>query len=92
MQGKKSRIVRAVTRFHNTVGGKIGRNALNLDPYPNRPSDAAVAAAVQPSSKDVVTGFSEGYFGTTKVYIRQDQPLPMTILGIMPEVALGQRS
>jgi hypothetical protein len=64
----------------------------NLDPYPNRPDDDVVAAAVQPISEDVVTGFTEGYYSDTQIHIRQDQPLPMTILGIMPEVALGRRS
>jgi hypothetical protein len=92
MQGKKSRIVRVATRFHNTVGGKIGRGAANLDPYPNRPSDTVPAPAVQPEKPDVVTGFSGDYESAVRIYVQQDQPLPMTILGIMPEVALGQRA
>jgi hypothetical protein len=92
IQGKKSRIVRVSTRFHNTVGGKIGRGSSNLDPYPGRPSDTVPAPAVQPDRPDIVTGFSGDYQRAPRIYIQQDQPLPMTILAIMPEVALGQRA
>jgi hypothetical protein len=92
MQGKMARIVRVVTRLHNTVGGEYGRDASHLSPYPNRPVEASHEAAVNPISKDVATQFRGDYDDTPTIYIKQDMPLPMTILGIMPEVALGQRS
>jgi hypothetical protein len=90
IQGKKASIVNVVTRFHNTVGGQIGRDSSNFSYYPNRPD--STSAKVTPISEDVVISFRGNYSASPVIWIRQDQPLPMTILGIMPEVALGQRS
>jgi hypothetical protein len=92
LQGKKTRIVRATARLHNTVGGKIGRDADNLDPIPGRLSSGTMDDPVQPFSGDKHVPFSGEYSDDSSIYIRQDQPLPMTVLGVMPEVATGARS
>jgi hypothetical protein len=91
-QGKVNRVVRAAVRLNRTVGGKIGRDADHLDPMPGRPSDALMGAPVEPISRDVAMAFSGNYDHEATIYMRQDQPLPMTILAIMPEMAPGQRA
>jgi hypothetical protein len=90
-QGKKARVVRAVTRFHNSIQGWIGRSSSNKDLQPGRPEGEPVGAQGVLMSGDVVTGFPGDYSSEPVIYIQQEAPFPMTILGIMPEVALGQR-
>jgi hypothetical protein len=91
-QGKLSRIARLAVRLHNTVGGKCGRDADNLDVLPGRTSATPMGTPVQPFTGDVAVPFNGGYEAEATMYFRQDQPLPMTILAVMPEVGTGARS
>lgn len=66
-------------------GFSIGPDVNNLRPYEDSVFDAQV---------DETTGQLEIMLGATfdkpgRVYLRQDAPLPITLLGIMPSVAVG---
>jgi hypothetical protein len=86
-QGKTKRIDRLVFRFLDTLGGKAGPDADNLDDIMHRSS-----ADLMDGPPAVVTGDSEplswpgGYETAGRIMVQQPQPLPMTLVAIMPEL------
>ena len=92
LQGKKQKIATITSRFQNTVGGKLGRDANNLDPLKGRRVSDNMNEPVQPFSGDQTTVFNGDYGSEATMYYRQDQPLPMTITGVMPELSTGGRA
>lgn len=82
-QGKIKRIHGVTARFLNTVGAEIGTDTTNLDRIPFRDSSMDMDTAVPMFSGDKEISFPSGYDNDAKVMIRQDQPLPMTVLAIM---------
>lgn len=82
-QGKIKRIHGVTARFLNTVGAEIGTDTTNLDRIPFRDSSMDMDTAVPMFSGDKEISFPSGYDNDAKVMIRQNQPLPMTVLAIM---------
>lgn len=90
-QGKIKRISEVVFRLLDTLGGRAGRDGSDLDEIMFRssadPMDAPPA---------LVTGDTEpvywpdGYETEGRITIVQDQPLPMTVVGIMPIMTVTQ--
>lgn len=89
--GKAGRIEHVVMRFLETVGGKIGPSLAALDPIVHRdPLDP------MDQPPDLFTGdtrqlFRAGWDRTKKLVIRQDQPVPMTLLAITLQGQTGER-
>ncbi len=84
-RGKKQKINKFTIIFYETRGGKIGPNSDNLKIIP-------FGTGVQPV---LFTGDKEGeFFGNWEneatMTIVQDQPLPMTVLGIVPRVTVNE--
>ena len=82
-QGKIKRIHGVTARFLNTVGAELGPDSNNLDRIPFRDSSMAMDEAVPMFSGDKEIFFPSGYDNDARVYIRQSQPLPMSVLAIM---------
>ena len=82
-QGKIKRIHSVTARFLDTVGAEIGTDTTNLDRIPFRDSSMDMDTAVPMFSGDKEISFPSGYDNDAKVMIRQNQPLPMTVLAIM---------
>ncbi len=83
-QGKNKRVHSASVRFYQTLGGKVGPDEDTLetigfrtatDTYGNPP-------ALFTGDKEIV--FPGGWDTEAKITIVQDQPLPMTVLAVMP--------
>jgi len=70
-------------RFLNTVGAKVGPDVGNLDRIPFRDSSMSMDEAVPMFNGDKEVFFPSGYDNDARVYIQQDQPLPMTVLAVM---------
>lgn len=85
-QGKTKRIHEAVLRLYETVGAKIGSSETELDRIPFRSSAAAMSAALPLFSGDKEVEFRGGFESDGFIVVQQDQPLPMTILGIYPRL------
>lgn len=86
-QGKTQRVTNVVARLHRTLGGKLGPDENNLDELQfRRPS----MPMNQPPS--LYTGDSEpvpwkgGYSSTQRIWYVNDQPLPATVVALMPIV------
>lgn len=88
-QGKLQRISKVIMRFHDTLGCKIGSGS---NPTGDRLETLQFRTAGvdemgdSPAlfSGDIVRGVPAGWSREPTIYFRQDQPLPMTVLSIMP--------
>lgn len=92
-QGKTKRIDRVVFRLHNSVGLSVGPDFDNLDPLIFRTAAQATATAVPPFTGDIETDGWDGDYDTfAPVVWRQPQPLPSTIVAVMPQLTTQDES
>lgn len=82
-QGKIKRIHGVTARFFKSVGAEIGPGVNNLDRLPFRDSSMDMDTAIPLFSGDKEIFFPSGYDNDARVVIRQNQPLPMTVLAIV---------
>jgi hypothetical protein len=82
-QGKIKRIHGVTVRFIDTVGAEVGPDENNLDRIPFRDSSMNMDEAVPMFDGDKEITFPSGYDNDARVFVRQTQPLPMTILAVM---------
>lgn len=90
-QGKLKRIHRLIIRFLNTLGGKAGPDEDNLDTLNFRRSDDPMDAAPPIQSGDFTVTFPDGYNKEGYITIVQDDPMPMTVVSLMPELVTQER-
>lgn len=86
-QGKTKRIHKAVLRFLDTGGGRYGSDINNLDSLQLRTSSDAMGAPVPLFSGDKVVPWPEGYNTDAYMLFVNDQPTPVTLLGLMPQIS-----
>jgi hypothetical protein len=84
-RGKRQKINRLTALFYETVGGKAGPDSDNLKSIP-------FGTGVQPElfTGDVDVEFNSGWDNEATVTIVQDQPLPMTVIGLVPHVSVNE--
>ena len=84
LEGMRKKVFKSTVRFFRTIGGEIGYDENHLEPILFRKGDQLMN---QPP--DIYTGDKEAYmeseFNTDgDILIAQRQPLPMTIVAIIP--------
>jgi len=82
-QGKIKRIHGVTVRFLDTVGAEVGPDEDNLDRVFFRDSSMNMDEAIPMFDGDKEVTFPSGYDNDARVFVRQTQPLPMTILAVM---------
>jgi hypothetical protein len=92
-QTKRKRVMRASVRFMATVGGKVCAGDDVEDKYErilshSTPSKGGVAPQLFSTSgtTDKTVDLASGYDTNGLLTVRQDAPLPMTVVCIVPEV------
>lgn len=90
-QGKIKRINDLVIRLYRTVGLNVGDSSTNTDVIPFRDSSMDMDAPVPLFTGDKHVAFRSRNKRSAQVYIKQDQPLPMTVLALMPKVKANFR-
>jgi hypothetical protein len=91
-QGKTKRIHQVVFRFFDTLGFKYGKDFDNLFSLPFRKGSDPMDAAPPLFSGDTENlNWPGNYDQEGQLYMRQDQPLPCTIVAIMPQVVTQDR-
>lgn len=90
-QGRTKRISSATIRFYKTIAAKAGYDENNLDNIPFRKTQDSMNEPLPFFTGDKDVSFPKGYEKSAKVMVVQDQPLPMTVLSIMPKVAVYER-
>jgi len=86
-QGKTKRISKVVLRLFETVGVKVGPSLTNLETVPFRsssdPMDTPVSTLI---AGDKEIEFRDDYNSDGFIFVKQDQPLPCSVLAIYPTV------
>ena len=86
-QGKTKRISKVVLRLFETVGAKVGPSLTDLETIPFRsssdPMDTPVSTLI---AGDKEIEFRDDYNTDGFIFIKQDQPLPLSVLAIYPTI------
>jgi len=89
VQGRKKRVCRVTVRLKDSYGGYVGVNDFdNMEAIEYNLADTWGKPADLYSGDKLTTPFNE-WDTDARICIRQTDPLPITILSIMPEVELG---
>ena len=84
-QGKTKRISKVVLRLFETVGVKVGPSLSNLELVPFRTETSNLSAPVDTLlAGDKEIEFRDDYNSDGFIIIKQDQPLPCSVLAIYP--------
>lgn len=83
-QARKKRVGEVVLRLKDSKGGYVGPDSSHLMPlkYP--------ANATFPYTGDVRVTMNSAFNEEGRVYVRQTEPYPITILGVLPVVSTGE--
>ena len=81
-QGKIQRIHEVLIRLYRSLGIEVGQRDGTVDTIPFRNSSDEMGAAPDLFSGALRVDFVEGYNRGGTVYIRQSQPLPLSVQGI----------
>ena len=86
-QGKTKRISKVVLRLFETVGVKVGPSLTQLETVPFRTTSSSLSAPVDTLlAGDKEIEFRDDYNSDGFIFIKQDQPLPCSVLAIYPTV------
>lgn len=86
-QGKTKRISKVVLRLFETVGAKVGPSLSDLETVPFRSTSDLLDTPVQTLlAGDKEIEFDADYDTDGFIFVKQDQPLPLTVLAIYPTV------
>lgn len=85
-QGKTKRIQELTIRLFETVGAEVGSKADNTDIIPFRDSSMAMDQAVSLFSGDKQIEFNSDYETDGFVFVKQTQPLPLTVTALYPQL------
>lgn len=89
IQGSIGRVYTSIIRFHETLGGKFGYDTSNLDTILFRDGSDNMDDSPDLFTGDKVLAFPKGQETSQIITVQQDQPLPMTILGIITKVQVA---
>ena len=90
--GKLQRINSVAVRLHNTVGGSVGPNLSEQDPIVYRTPEYDMGASTGLFTGDTEPLHWQGtYSREARVFVTQPQPLPMTVIAIMPQLKTEDR-
>ena len=85
-QGKPKRIHGITVRFFETVGAEVGNDSGEIDRIFFRDSSMDMDTAVPMFTGDKDIEFPGGFDDDDRIYIKQDQPLPLTVLAFYPRM------
>lgn len=91
LQGKRKKIAALTARVHQTRGLKMGSTFNTLTEYKMR-SDQPMGQPIELFTGDqrIIMDPSWNVYG--QICIQQDYPLPATVLGVVPEIVVGDTS
>ena len=85
-QGKPKRVHGITVRFFETVGAEVGNDSGEVDRIFFRDSSMDMDTAVPMFTGDKDIEFPGGFDDDDRVYIKQGQPLPLTVLAFYPRM------
>ena len=87
-QGKKKSISEVTLRVEESRGGKIGYDADHLTEFKQRAYEP-YGTATSLKTGDISVTMPSTWRSEGSIFYRQDDPLPMTLLAVIPEVSVG---
>ena len=87
-QSKIKRINEITVRLHKTLGVEVGGDLDNMENIPFRSSAAIMGSPIDLFSGDKKIELRDEYNTDGHVFVRQSQPLPLTVLSIYPEITV----
>lgn len=85
-QAKTKRIYNITVRLYESVGVEVGPDLNNMEAIPFRSSAAAMDKAIPVYTGDKDIEFRGNYESDGFIFVRQTQPLPLTILSLYPDL------
>ena len=85
-QGKTKRIFDITIRLYESIGVEVGPDLSNMERIPFRSSADAMDSGVGVFTGDKEVEFRGNYETDGFIYVRQTQPLPLTILSLYPRL------
>jgi hypothetical protein len=85
-QGKTKRMHKITFRLLDTGGLKVGPNASRLDEIEFRTPSDPMDAPVPLFTGDKLVAWPSGYETEARIYVANDKPTPITLVGIYPQV------
>ena len=85
-QGKPKRIHAVTLRLFETVGIEVGNSSSEIDRIPFRDSSMAMDQGISLFTGDKEIEFPGGFDNDDRIYVRQSQVLPMTVLAFYPRM------
>ena len=85
-QGKPKRVHGLTARFFETVGAEIGNSSNETDRIPFRSSADEMDEGVPLFTGDKKIEFPGGFDNDDRLYVRQNQALPLTVLALFPRM------
>ena len=88
-QSRTKRINEVTLRLHESVGVEVGASLSDMERIPFRSSAAAMDTAVPLFTGDKQVEFRDDFNTDGHIYVRQTQPLPLTIISIYPRITVN---
>ena len=85
-QAKTKRIFEITIRLYESVGVEVGESLSNMERIPFRTSSDPMDQGIPPFTGDKAVEFRGNYDTDGFIFVRQTQPLPLTILSLYPEL------
>ena len=85
-QGKTKRIYEITIRLFESIGVEVGESLDNMERIPFRTSSDPMDDGIPPFTGDKAVEFRGNYDTDGFIFVRQTQPLPLTILSLYPEL------
>ncbi len=89
-QGKRKMLSEMTVRFLRTVGGKVGLDDSRLEIIPFRSTSDPMDAPPPLFTGDKTVRVPKGWTREASIAVVQDQPLPMTVLMLVPTVTANE--
>ena len=85
-QAKTKRIYNITVRLYESVGVEVGPNLNNMETIPFRSSATLMDNFIPVFTGDKEVEFRGNYETDGHIFVRQTQPLPLTVLSLYPEL------
>lgn len=86
---RKKRVAKVMLLFKESTGGRFGLKENKMDEIKWRSTEAYGEAVQLYSGKQYIWMPSATYEDTVQITVKQNEPLPMTILAVVPEMQVG---
>ena len=85
-QAKTKRIYEITIRLYESIGVEVGENLNNMERIPFRTSFDVMDQGLPPFNGDKAVEFRGNYDTDGFIFVRQTQPLPLTVLSLYPDL------